>query len=49
MKHLIIILTAVLLLTGCKSESKSDKTNDNEIKYVISIEEVATDERQIVV
>jgi len=47
MKHLILFFSALLLLTGCKSESKSDKSNDNKIKYVISIEEVATDERQI--
>lgn len=47
MKHLILVFSALFLLTGCKSESKSDKSNDNEIKYVISIEQVATDERQI--
>ena len=47
MKHLVLVFSALLLLTGCKSESKSDKANDKEIKYVISIEEVATDDRQI--
>ena len=47
MRSMFCIIALALLLVGCESKTSSKKPAENEIKQVIVIEEVATNDKQI--
>lgn len=46
MRSMFCIIALALLLVGCESKTSSKKSAENEIKQVIVIEEVATNDKQ---